>query len=79
MNFFPRSSAMDTRPKQGEPKGEEAVIGVRGDVKTLQQLSSSGKAAQDHRNRNKDEKAKRMLLDAVQQGIERENQQSSSR
>jgi hypothetical protein len=70
---------MADKSQHDESKGKEAIVGVRADVKSIQQLSSSAKAAQDKRHRIKNEKALRLLDEAVQQGLERENQQSSSR
>jgi hypothetical protein len=70
---------MADKANHEEPKEEEATVGMRASVKTHLQLSSSAKAAQDNRRRINDEKALRLLNEAVQQGLERENQQSSNR
>lgn len=59
-------------------KGEQATVGMKADVKAIQQLSSSARAALEKRNRIKDEKALRLLDEAVQQGLERETQKESS-
>lgn len=64
---------------KGEGKGKEAVVKIAADVKTLQQLSSSAKAAQDNRKRIKDEKVLRMFDEAIQKGLEDNTQQSSSK
>lgn len=67
-------------------KVEEAQIGVKADVKTLQQLSSSGRAAQAKREENQVQKGFRSLGEAVQEQFgeggsgnqERPGQQSES-
>lgn len=68
---------MDDKSQHDGPKGKEAVVGIRADVKSIQQLSSSAKAAQDKRHRIKNEKALRLLDDAVLQGLERDQQIST--
>lgn len=47
-------------------------------MKTLQQLSSSAKVAKEHREKVKDDKAKRSLEEAFSQALEGEAEQSSS-
>ncbi|PGH33267.1 hypothetical protein GX50_03945 [[Emmonsia] crescens] len=69
----------DKPPQLEDAKGEEATIGIKADVKTLQLLSSSAKAALDKRERNKNVKALRSLHEAVQRQIEEQNQQGSSK
>lgn len=46
--------------------GQQATVGVKAPVKSLQQLSSSGKAAQDKRDENRTERAKNKLMEAVE-------------
>lgn len=67
---------MTDKSQHEDTKGKEAIVGVKADVKSLQQLSSSAKAAQDNRARIKDEKALRLLDEAVQKGLEGESQGS---
>lgn len=51
-------------PKDAQPspkKGEEATVGLKSDLKTLQQLTSSAEAAKKHRDDSKHERAQRKL------------------
>jgi len=52
---------MAERSSSGENAVQEAVYGIKSDVKTLQQLSSSGKAAQDKRRANHKESKERAI------------------
>lgn len=59
---------------------EEAITGVKADVKSLQQLSSSGLAAKKKREENHVEKGLRALAQAVQEqfgGGEGDDQENS--
>lgn len=73
----PRSSEMADNPQSDQSKSEEAIVGVKADVKTLQQLSSSSNAAKENRNRIKEEKAIRLFEEAVQEGVQGGKGQSS--
>lgn len=57
---------------------EEAVYGIKADVKTLQQLSSSGKAAQDKRQENHKDKAMGALGSAIREHFQQGGNQESS-
>lgn len=50
----------------GKQKGEEAVVGVKGDVKSLQQLSSSGQAARRKREENHVDRGMGAIGEAIQ-------------
>ncbi|KAI7968396.1 hypothetical protein EIK77_000948 [Talaromyces pinophilus] len=54
---------------QSEAAETEGIVGVKADVKSLQQLSSSGKAAQENRDRIKNERAKRALDTAIEEHV----------
>lgn len=68
---------MADNPQSDQSKSEEAIVGVKADVKTLQQLSSSSNAAKENRNRIKEEKAIRLFEEAVQEGVQGGKGQSS--
>lgn len=53
---------------------EEATVAIKGDVKTLQQLSSSGRAAQERRENNQAQKGFKALDDAVQERLRTETE-----
>ena len=55
-----------------KPSINNATVGVKADVSTIKQLSSSGKAAQDKRNQNLYQKSMANLSDTAR------NQMSSS-
>jgi hypothetical protein len=57
---------MADQPPSDKDKGKEAMVGVKGDVKILQQLSSSGQAAQKKRIDNQIEKGMNALGAAIQ-------------
>lgn len=63
---------MSDRHQSASPKGEEAVVGLKSDLKTLQQLSSSASAAKKHREDSKDDRAKRELMEAIGRGVSEE-------
>ncbi|KFY17972.1 hypothetical protein V492_00222 [Pseudogymnoascus sp. VKM F-4246] len=48
--------ASESKSKKSEA-GQVAEVGVKGSVKSLQQLSSSGRAAQGKRDKNRNERA----------------------
>ncbi|KAE8149393.1 hypothetical protein BDV25DRAFT_2891 [Aspergillus avenaceus] len=54
---------------------EEATVGVKADVKTLQQLSSSGRAAQKKRDDNQARKGFMALDDAMERHLNEENEE----
>lgn len=54
---------------QSEATESEASVGVMAQVKSLQQLSSSGKAAQEKRDENKNERAIRALDEAIEKEV----------
>ncbi|RAL06347.1 uncharacterized protein BO80DRAFT_420644 [Aspergillus ibericus CBS 121593] len=56
---------MADKPEAKDKKGEEAIVGLSSDIKTLQQLTSSAEAAKRHRERSKDERALRKLEEAL--------------
>lgn len=47
-------------------KGEQATVGLKSDLKTLQQLTSSAEAAKKHRDDSKHERAERKLHEAIE-------------
>ncbi|PYH94295.1 hypothetical protein BO71DRAFT_398969 [Aspergillus ellipticus CBS 707.79] len=66
--FYPFRAMADKTPVD-ENEGQEAVVGVRADVKTLQQLSSSGQAAREKRKINQTERIMGALGDAVKDEV----------
>lgn len=68
----------DKHPSE-QSKGEKAIVGVKADVKTLQQLSSSGQAAKAKRNKNQVDRFMGFLGEAVKDlpRQERQGQESS--
>lgn len=69
---------MDKSTSSGESTTKEAVYGIKGDVKTLQQLSSSGKAAQEKRRENHKERAMEALDSAIKAHVQGGANQTSS-
>ncbi|EEQ86120.1 hypothetical protein RJZ56_007536 [Blastomyces dermatitidis] len=67
-----------SEPDQAK-KGKEAMVGMKADVKTLQLLSSSAKAAIDKREKIKNEKAKLALEEAIHIALREQNQTGSSK
>ncbi|GIK00027.1 hypothetical protein Aspvir_004040 [Aspergillus viridinutans] len=63
-----------------QSKGKEAMVGIKSDVKTLKQLSSSGAAAKKKREDNQVDRGMRAIEGAVQARLQqdRDNNQSSS-
>lgn len=57
---------MAERSSSDKATVKEAVYGIKGDVKTLQQLSSSGEAARKKRQENHKERIMGALGEAVQ-------------
>lgn len=53
----------------------EATVGLKSDLKTLRQLTSSSEAAKKHREASKDERAKRNLYEALE-GTFRQQEES---
>ncbi|PYI04804.1 hypothetical protein BO78DRAFT_398739 [Aspergillus sclerotiicarbonarius CBS 121057] len=62
---------------QTQMEGEEAMVGLKADVKTLKQLSSSAKAVREKRENNKDEMAIRLFHEAVFEGVTQGEQSSN--
>lgn len=54
-------SHMGDQSESGQGNIREATVGMKADLKTLQQLSSSARAAQRNRDNAKDEMAKHAL------------------
>jgi hypothetical protein len=55
---------------KGDPEqAKEATVGLKSDLKTLRQLTSSSEAAKKHRESSKDERAKRNLEEAVEKTL----------
>ncbi|QQK47980.1 hypothetical protein Pdw03_5615 [Penicillium digitatum] len=61
---------MPDKREAGKPKIEEAIVGVKADVKSLQQISSSGRAAQRKREANHAQKGFRALDEAFERHLE---------
>ncbi|KAJ5183284.1 hypothetical protein N7492_000900 [Penicillium capsulatum] len=57
---------MPKKASTGPEKGEEATVGLKSDLKTLQQLTSSAEAAKRHRDDSKHERAERKLHEAFE-------------
>lgn len=57
---------MPKNPPTGSENGEQATVGLRSDLKTLQQLTSSAEAAKKHRDDSQYERAKRKLNEAFE-------------
>jgi hypothetical protein len=55
-------------------KGREAVVGVKADVRALQQLSSSGQAARKKREENQVEKGMRAIGGAIQAHLQQRSE-----
>ena len=55
-----------------QSKGEEAIVGIKSDVKTLQQLSSSGAAAREKREKNQVDRGLRAIAGAFQADLQQE-------
>jgi hypothetical protein len=55
---------MPDNPAPG--KGEQATVGLKSNLKTLQQLTSSAEAAKKHRDDSKRERAERKLNEAFE-------------
>jgi hypothetical protein len=53
---------------------EEATVGVQADVKTLQQLSSSGRAARRKRDENQVKKSFKAVSDAVERHLKEDSE-----
>lgn len=69
---------MAERPSFNEGTVEEGVYGIKSDVKTLQQLSSSGNAAKGKRQENHKEKAIGALGSAILEQFQGGGNQGSS-
>lgn len=69
---------MADKSQTEQHEGREATVGISGDVKSLQQLSSSAKAALEKRNQIKNAKAKRMLDEAAEKAV-RDDQPNPSK
>ena len=61
---------MADRSSSSQSTVKEAVYGVKANVKTLQQLSSSGQAAQEKRKENHKERAMGFLDAAVKDHVQ---------
>lgn len=61
------------------PKEEEAIVGLKSDQQTLRQLTSSARAAKQHREHNKDEKAKQDLMEAIGKAMDAEKGSDSAK
>lgn len=58
---------MDKPTSPGESNANETVHGIKADAKTLEQLSSSGKAAQEKRDENQKERMMGALDSAIKE------------
>lgn len=65
-------STMHDKSEAGKAKIEEAIVGVKADVKSLQQISSSGRAAQRKREENHAQRGFRALDEAFEKHLEQE-------
>ncbi|KAL4740377.1 hypothetical protein BDV11DRAFT_98507 [Aspergillus similis] len=75
LSFAPRilsASKMPDEREVDEAKIEEATVGVQAVVKSLQQMSSSGRAAQRKRDENHAQKGFHALNEAVEKHLEQE-------
>lgn len=63
---------MADRSSSNKTTVKEAVYGIKGDVKTLQQLSSSGEAARKKRQENHKERIMGALGEAVRTQFSKE-------
>lgn len=61
---------MSDKSPPDQSKGKEAIVGVKADVKTLQQISSSGQAAKEKRNANQVGRIMGALGEAVRDEFE---------
>ncbi|KAJ5215218.1 uncharacterized protein N7498_001625 [Penicillium cinerascens] len=64
---------MSDKREADHPKIEEAIVGVKADVKSLQQISSSGRAAQRKREENHAQKAFSALDAALEKHLKEED------
>lgn len=69
---------MDKPTSCGESTANEAVYGIKAGVKTLQQISSSGKAAQEKRQENHKERAMGALDSAIKQHFQGDGEKTGS-
>lgn len=60
-------------------KAKRATGGFFTNLKTLQQLTSPAEASKKHRDTSKNERAKRMFEEAIEEGVKEENQKNSGR
>lgn len=63
---------MPDKREAGKAKIEEATVGVKADVKSLQQITSSGRAVQRKREENHAQKGFRALDEAFEKHLEQE-------
>jgi hypothetical protein len=60
---------------KGKPdQVKDATVGLKSDLKTLRQLTSSSEAAKKHREASKDERAKRNLEEAVERTLRQQDE-----
>ncbi|GIJ86956.1 hypothetical protein Asppvi_005855 [Aspergillus pseudoviridinutans] len=69
---------MADQASSDQNKGKEAVVGIKADVRTLQQLSSSGQAAKKKREENQVEKGMRAIGGAIQAHLQQGSQSQGS-
>ena len=69
---------MADKASSEQSKGKEATVGVKADVKTLKQLSSSGAAARKKRDENQADRGMRAIGSAIEDHLQQEGSQGSS-
>lgn len=70
---------MADKASSDQSKGKEAVVGIKSDVKTLQQLSSSGAAAKKKREENQVDRGMRAIDGAIQGHLQQERDNNQGR
>ncbi|KAG2002110.1 hypothetical protein GB937_009778 [Aspergillus fischeri] len=69
---------MADQASSDQSKEREAVVGIKADVRTLQQLSSSGQAARKKREEHQVEKGMRAIGGAIQAHLKQGDESQGS-
>ena len=68
---------MPNTEEHADANQETATVGLKSDLKTLQQLTSSSEAAKKRREDSKDERAKNNFMASVQAMADKEDSEGS--
>jgi hypothetical protein len=69
---------MPNTEKRADANQKTATVGLKSDLKTLQQLTSSSEAAKKRREDSKDERAKNAFLASVQVMADKEGREKKT-